>query len=126
MKFTVGGREIDLTLEQVAHALQGVEPEPIQEHLVELNGTVYPPKQVFAIVTGWPRRTFTTMEAQRVLSRLGLICRRAGRSAWVRQDDELDAASAIVERLGIVEAALVTAQTAIAGLSARVAALEAG
>jgi len=46
---------------------EGVHPEPIREHLVEMLATVYPPKQVLATVSGWDRTSFTTMEAQRVL-----------------------------------------------------------
>ena len=53
-------------------------PEPIRQHMVEIDGTAYPPKQVLAEITGWPRQSFTTMEANRVLLRLGFICRRAG------------------------------------------------
>ena len=78
MRFTVGGRPLDLAAEQVSRAMKQVEPEAIREHLVEMNGTVYPPKQVLAVVTGWARTTFTTMEAERVLMRLGFVCRRGG------------------------------------------------
>lgn len=31
----------------------------------------YPPKQVLAVVTGWERTSYTTMEAQRVLGKIG-------------------------------------------------------
>ena len=57
--------------------MRGVRPEPIREHLVEVLDTAYPPKQVLAAVTGWQRTSFTTMEAQRVLTRAGFACRRA-------------------------------------------------
>src|SRR4051812_29676743 len=61
-----------------AHRMQGVRPEGIREHIVEIHHTPYLSKQVLAVVTGWERQSFTTMEAQRVLARLGFICRRAG------------------------------------------------
>lgn len=130
MKFVVGGERYELTMEDVAAAVQGVQPEPVRAHLVELHNTVYPPKQVFAAATGRARQTFTTMEAQRVLSRLGFICRRAGKDesgqpAWVRQDNELDGDEpALEDRVASVEAQLGTAMTAIAGLAARVAHIE--
>jgi hypothetical protein len=36
----------------VQEALEGVLPEPIQEHFVVINGQRWPPKQVLAVVTG--------------------------------------------------------------------------
>jgi hypothetical protein len=74
----VGGRVLNLTMDEVLRKMEGQEPEPIREHLVEMLGTVFPPKQVLATVTGWDRQSFTTMEAQRVLQRIGFTCRRAG------------------------------------------------
>ncbi len=81
-------------------------------------------------VDGGSRQTFTTMEAQRVLSRLGFTCRRvgstpAGREIWVRQDDELTAEPRPKDELLALKAALGTVQAAVAGLHERVAALEA-
>ena len=88
MRFIVGGRPLELTAEQVIQAMAGVHPEPFREHIVQLRETVFPPKQVLAVVTGWDRLSFTTMEAQRVLSKLGFVCQRAGtlddgRGAWL-------------------------------------------
>lgn len=131
MRFTVGGEEYDLTRERVISAMRGVPSEPIQKHVVEIDGTVFPPKQAFATVTGRARTTFTTMEAQRVLRRLGFVCREAGQrddgaAAWVSAgDDGEEATGVVVDRLGSVEATLATLEAAIAGLHARVKALEA-
>ena len=88
MRSVVGGRELDLTADDVVRSMRGVEPDPIREHFVVIGDKMFPPKQVLAQATGWDRRTFTTMEATRVLSRLGLVCQRAGRRvdgrpAWV-------------------------------------------
>jgi hypothetical protein len=131
VKFKVGGQVHELTKEEVVEVMQGVRPEPVRAHLVELHGTVYPPKQVFATATGRQRQTFTTMEAQRVLRRLGFVCRRtadddADQTTWDRQeDDPRTKGGAPHDRLAVVEAQLATAMTAIAGLAARVAVLEA-
>lgn len=131
MRFTVGGEEYDLTKKRVISAMRGVSSEPIQKHVVEIEGTVFPPKQVFATVTGRVRTSFTTMEAQRVLRRLGFVCREAGRKedgapAWVPaglDDDQPDAD--VDARLASVEATLATVEAAVAGLHARVRELEA-
>ncbi len=131
MQFTVGGEEYDLTKEQVISAMRHVPSESIQKHLVEIEGTVFPPKQVFATVTGRARTSFTTMEAQRVLRRLGFVCSEAGRRddgapAWVPaavDDDQTQAGFG--NRLGSIEATLTTLEAAVAGLHARVKELEA-
>jgi hypothetical protein len=129
MRFTVGGEEYDLTKERVISAMRGVPSESIQKYVVEVDGAVFPPKQVFATVTGRVRTSFTTMEAQRVLRRLGFVCREAGRlddgtAAWVESRGEDD--GGIEERMAALEAALATAQAAIGGLHTRVGLLEGG
>jgi hypothetical protein len=84
----VGGRPLDLTMDEVVNLMHDVPPEPIREHIVEIADTSYPPKQALAQVTGWGRHSFTSMEAIRVFSRLGFLCHRAGRNpdgrtAWI-------------------------------------------
>lgn len=138
----VGGRDFNQTKEDVERGMRGAQPEELRKYLVEVNGQPFPPKQVLAHVTGWERQSFTTMEAQRVLNKLGFDCREAGtltdgRKAWLPYTGKgpspayhLPGAPAWDEddgdrdRLSVLEAALVTAQEAIAGLSARVRALE--
>jgi hypothetical protein len=129
-RMVVGGRELDLTMNDVLDKMRGVHPEPIRDHLVEIGNAEFPPKQVLATVTGWDRQSFTTMEANRVLTRLGFNCCRVG-----RQPDDQSASEpgslgqqelpSIEARLSAAEAALAVAQEAIAGLRNRVAALEA-
>ncbi len=109
--------------------MAGVHPEPFREHIVQLRETVFPPKQVLAVVTGWDRLSFTTMEAQRVLSKLGFVCQRAGtlddgRGAWLAVEGEAAADRSLDQRIALVEAGLATAQVAIAGLHARLRELE--
>jgi hypothetical protein len=126
----VGGRTFDQSKPDVEKAMRGEEPEPIRKHLVEMNGTVFPPKQVLAHVTGWDRQSFTTMEAQRVLTKLGFVCREAGegpdgRPAWMHAKGErTQSAPREADRITALEAALAMAQAAIVGLDARVRALE--
>jgi hypothetical protein len=78
---TVSGHQYDLDSRSVQEALQGVLPEPIQEHFVVINGRRWPPKQVLALVTGLDRADFTTHQARRALTRLGFT---AGRSSSPR------------------------------------------
>jgi hypothetical protein len=127
-RMVVGGRELDLTMNDVLRKMRDVQPEPIRDHLVEIGDAEFPPKQVLATVTGWERQSFTTMEANRVLTRLGFNCCRVG-----HQPDDQPAPgagqqepSSIEGRLSAAETALAVAQEAIAGLRNRVAALEAG
>jgi hypothetical protein len=127
--FVVGGRELDLDTKKVLDKMRNVEPEPIRDHLVEVGNTEFPPKQVLATVTGWDRQSFTTMEANRVLTRLGFHCCRVGS----RSGDQLASGSesehelsSIERRLSAAESALAVAQEAIAGLRNRVTELEAG
>src|SRR5215471_11632401 len=91
VRIVVGGRERDLTRDEVVRRMRTVQPEPIREHLVEVADTAFPPKQVLAEVTGWDRISFTTMDATRVLTRLGFVCRRAdsrpqARQPWAPED----------------------------------------
>jgi hypothetical protein len=125
-RVTVGGRGRDITEEEVIRKMRGVEPEPVREHLAEIAGISYPPKQVLETVTGWDRRSFTSLEAVRVLTRVGFVCRRVseGQSAPVPGADG-DQVASIDRRLSELEAALAVAQEAIARLANRVTTLEA-
>ncbi len=125
-RFVVGGRELDLTMDEVVRKMHNVQPEPIREHLVEISGTEFPPKQVLEEVTGWHRRSYTTMEANRVFTRLGFVCRRAGHGPDGQRKLGQDTTPAVDRRLSAVESALAVAQEAIAGLAHRVSKLEAG
>jgi hypothetical protein len=135
VRAVVGGRPFEYDKQEIERRMRGVAPESIREHLVELLNTVYPPKQVLAEVTGWDRSSFTTMEAERVLTRAGFVCRRAGttdggRPAWVVErsfddDGELSADGGTpYARLARLEAALAVAQEAIAALAGRIQKLE--
>jgi hypothetical protein len=77
LTMTVSGHQYDLDTRGVEEALQGVLPEPIQEHFVVINGRRWPPKQVLALVTGLDRADFTTHQARRALTRLGFTAGRA-------------------------------------------------
>ena len=81
VRSVVGGRVVNLTADEVTRSMRGTEPETIQEHFVVIGDKLFPPKEILAQVTGWDRQTFTTMEAIRVLRRLGFGL-PAGRAAY--------------------------------------------
>lgn len=119
----VGGRPFDFDKDAIERKMRDVQPEPIREHLVEAGGTVYPPKQVFAVVTGWARTSYTTMEAQRALTRAGMVCRRAaaGTTALIPEDaDEAVVDSDAGDRLLDLEMDLRATRRALEQLAQRV------
>ena len=126
MRFTVGGEKYDFSREQVVRRMKGVRSEPIQKHTVDIEGTIFPPKQVFAELSGRARTSFTTMEAQRVLRRLGFDSHQPGRRAAPAEGapSGAEAKASSPERVADVEARLATIEAAVAGLHARVNALE--
>ncbi|HEY0323073.1 MAG TPA: hypothetical protein VGC66_19105 [Pyrinomonadaceae bacterium] len=69
--FTIRGKPMHLTKEQVIELLKGVEPSSIQAHMVEIEGVQFPVKKAFAHVTGLDLLEFQTAEARRVFERLG-------------------------------------------------------
>jgi hypothetical protein len=76
--FTVARAAFELDPRQVEEAVEGVLPDPIQEHYVVVRGHRYPPKQVLSCVTGLDRADFTTHQARRILKRLGFVAARVG------------------------------------------------
>lgn len=133
MHFVVGGEEYKLDRNRVELVMKKIEPESIQKHLVELLGTKYPPKQVFAAITGRRRASFTTQEAVRVLTKLGFECREVGhRSEDIKtltplKTDETASLQGVSteERIVALESGLATAHLAIAQLQRRIEILHA-
>jgi hypothetical protein len=128
VKMMVGGRPLELTAGEVVERMRGQDPESVREHFVEVAGSAFPPKQVLAAVTGWDRTTFTTMEAQRVLTRLGFFCRRAGSQSVKRSalgpDTREQVLPSVNQRLTALESGLAVTQEAIASLARRMTALD--
>ena len=72
--FTIGGKVYYVTREDVINAVKNVKPESLtgkRKYYVEINGKQYPIKQVLSLVTGLPRIAFTSMDAYRILTKLG-------------------------------------------------------
>jgi len=128
MKFLVGGREIELTKDEVIEAMVDQEPELVREYFVELPSGWFPPKQIFECVTKWSRATFTSHEAIRVLNRLGFTTRRTdelGSSSPTNGVPRIgDSVEAVPEVQGLRDA-LKVLEVAVAGLARRIEAIEA-
>jgi hypothetical protein len=74
--FQISRQEFQLDERSVERAVDGVLPEPIQQHYVVVRGRRYPPKQVLTHATGLDRADFTTHQARRILKRLGFTAAR--------------------------------------------------
>lgn len=70
--FTVAGRQVTLTPEDVKGALRGVTPEPIQKHAVEVDGTLFPVVQALEVASGIAGGDTRSSTARRVLSGIGM------------------------------------------------------
>jgi hypothetical protein len=128
MKFIVGGRELELTQSQVVKSMIGQEPELVREYFVELPCGWFPPKQVLEVATEWERSSFTSHEAIRVLSRLGLVCRRADELHRDVEPDDKSAvepkADSVGDRLLEIFSSIKVLQAAVAGITDRLGELE--
>jgi hypothetical protein len=71
MRFTIKGKEFDITTQEIVAAIKGNEPRLIKKSYVEIEGTRYPVKQVVELVTGSHPIAFTSMYANDILSKLG-------------------------------------------------------
>jgi hypothetical protein len=71
LSFRLGGESYKLSRAEVEQSVRHADPRAIDKHYVAVNGRRYPPKQVLSAATGRPVVSFTTMEANRVLRRLG-------------------------------------------------------
>lgn len=71
MRFTLRGKELNLTPEDIVAKLQGIEPEGSSQYHITVHGKSYPVKQVLSLVTGMPNIAFTTADAYRILTKLG-------------------------------------------------------
>jgi hypothetical protein len=130
----MGGRGFDLTPEEVRLKMKGVVPDPIQVWTVEIDDTVFPPKQVIEVCLGFPRTTFITDEAVRVLNRLGFNCQRTDRNRgkealmalFADEGDQGESSPLAQGDIESLRASLTTVQILVASLHERVTALEEG
>ncbi len=71
MRFRLNGNTVELTADGVRSRLRDVEPEPVRQLGVRIDGRVFPVKQAFEAATGVNRREFISHTARRHLAALG-------------------------------------------------------
>ena len=74
--FTVGGRSFSISRNEIERKLKGVQPEPIRQYCVTINGREYPMKQAVEVSVGLLRSGFTTQDAIRILRKFDLPLRK--------------------------------------------------
>lgn len=75
MRFKLRGKSLSVTQADVLRVTRDVPPDPgdgRNKCFVELHGRNYPIKQVLRLSSGLPSAGFTTQDAYRILSRVGL------------------------------------------------------
>lgn len=70
ISFILNGRQVTLTADQVRAAASKLTPQRVQAHGVEIDGRIFPVKQIFEAVTGCDRADFITTTARRHLKNL--------------------------------------------------------
>ena len=69
--FTIRGKNLSLSTEQVEEALKSVEPEPVQQYAVGVHDKWFPIKQALALATGYPPNAFNSHLALHIFHKLG-------------------------------------------------------
>lgn len=69
--FVIHGHSYNVDADTIEEALKGCESWPVTKYFVEVDGHRYPIKQVIATVCGIPPISFTSMDAYRILEKLG-------------------------------------------------------
>jgi len=69
--FTLGGKEVTLSAENIERAVWKVQPGPIKKYSVKIRGVRYPIKQLISLASGLPSAMFIATDAHRILRRLG-------------------------------------------------------
>lgn len=70
-RFTLNGTRYEVSSEVAQSRLDGVVPEAVRAHAVQVNGVWYPVKQAFEVAVGVPRAEFISHTARRHLAALG-------------------------------------------------------
>ena len=77
-RFVLGGKDFELSREDVELALEHVAPSDVRKYFVSVHGRRYPVKQALAIATGVPSDRFISTDATRVLQNIGFDVERVG------------------------------------------------
>lgn len=69
--FKLRGKTYRLSKTDVERAVAKVEPRPTEKYAVMIGGRAYPPKQLIEVSLRLPPMSYTTMDANRILGKLG-------------------------------------------------------
>lgn len=69
--FKLRGRRFELSRGEVEERLKGIEPKSVAKYHVRIGSKVYPPKQALSVAIKQSLVEFTTMDAARILKKLG-------------------------------------------------------
>jgi hypothetical protein len=75
--FILNGKRLSYSRSQVFAAVKNQIPRRIDKYRVAVGGVEFPPKQILELLTGIEPINFTTMDAQRVLKKLGFSSSQA-------------------------------------------------
>jgi hypothetical protein len=81
MHIRLAGKDFDLDAAGIADRLAGHTPNAVTKLSTQLGGDRWPIKQVLTIATGISPEQFTSQEARRRLSKLGLVIEESGHSS---------------------------------------------
>ena len=70
-KFTIAGKTYSVTADDIIKTMKDKEPEAIRNYYVEIGNIRFPIKQVLSETLGLVKIGFTSMDAYRVLVKLG-------------------------------------------------------
>ena len=70
-RFTIRREIYEMDAEEVRQAVKGMAPGPISKYYVEIDSQRYAIKEVLATVCDIPPISFTSVDAYRILDRLG-------------------------------------------------------
>jgi hypothetical protein len=96
--FVLHGRRFNLSHSQVLEAVNKQTPRRIDKYKVEIGGAEFPPKQVLELLTGMEPINFTTMDAQRILKKLGFPSVTASRAQDAPSIEDHTVSEQIFER----------------------------
>jgi hypothetical protein len=85
---TIAGRRFTFARPEVERIARDLDPEPLRDHFVVIDGRRFPPKQIIQALTRLDRADFTTNQARAVLRRIGLATGRVGEQMRARTTAE--------------------------------------
>lgn len=70
-QFTLRGKQMDISKKDIENAVKGKTPRTIKAYYVVISGKQFPIKQPIELAFKLPAIAFTSMDAYRILTKLG-------------------------------------------------------